>query len=322
MTAKHDSAISDAVVRFVAALEFDALPERVRHECVRGFVNAIGCAVGGGRHAMVDVARDALREFEGTPNASLLGRGERSDLLNAALLNGVAGAAYSYFDTYSDALLHPAGPVAVALLALSERTPVDGTRFMSAYAAGVEVACRLTRTVAVPPAEGQMAWSQTGIACGPATALAVGKLIGLDAKSLEWAFGIAVSQSAGTRASHGSMAASLIFGQAAQTGLRAALLAANGFTGSSGALEDRYGFANVFSKRAHLPAMVAGLGSEFELMRNTYKPYPCGIVIHPAIEVAKRDHRFRPGGVGLAEPAGLEHCHLSRPSASLGRARP
>lgn len=260
----------------------------MRHECLRGFVNALGCTVGGGRHALVDRAHAALSEFAGPPVASLLGRGQRSDVLTAALLNGTAGAAYSYFDTYSDALLHPAGPIVAALLACAERTAVSGSAFLSAYAAGVEVACRLTKVIAVPPAEPQMAWSQTGIACGPAAALAVGKLLGLDEQRMICALGIAISQSAGTRASHASMAASLIFGQAAQTGLRAALLAAHGFTSTDGTVEDRYGFAAVFARKPHLPALLEGLGQAFELMRNTYKPFPCGLVIHPAIDAMLR----------------------------------
>lgn len=307
MTDASQTAYTHGLVDFVTGLDADRLPDAVRHECVRGLVNALGCAVGGGRHALVDRAHAALSEFAGTPTASLLGRGERTDLLTAALLNGTAGAAYSYFDTYSDALLHPAGPVVSALLACAERTPVSGVAFLSAYAAGVEVACRLTKAIAVSPAEDQMAWSQSGIACGPAAALAVGKLMGLDARQMAWALGIAISQAAGTRASHASMAASLIFGQAAQTGLRAALLAAKGFTSTDGTVEDRYGFASVFARKPNLPALLAELGQEFELMRNTYKPFPCGLVIHPAIDAMLRLRADR----GLEDSAQIERIELA-----------
>ena len=282
------TASTHGLVAFVLGFDADRLPAAVRHESLRGFVNALGCTVGGARHALVDRAHAALSEFAGPPVASLLGRGQRTDVLTAALLNGTAGAAYSYFDTYSDALLHPAGPIVAALLALAERTPVSGPAFLSACAAGIEVACRLTKAIAVAPAEGEMAWSQTGIACGPAAALAAGKLLGLSEQQMVGALGIAISQAAGTRASHASMAASLIFGQAAQTGLRAALLADQGFTSTDGTLEDRYGFAAVFAKKPHLPVLLAGLGEEFELMRNTYKPFPCGLVIHPAIDAMLR----------------------------------
>jgi 2-methylcitrate dehydratase PrpD len=192
-------------------------------------------------------------------------------------------------------MLHPCGPIFVVLLALAERTQVSGRAFLVAFAAGVEVACRLTKSLAVAPADANMAWSQTGIVCGPATALAAGKLLGLDHEQLQWALGISASESAGTRATHGSMAASLIFGRAAQSGLRAAVLAQKGFTSSSDSIERGSGFAEVFSRRANLPALLDGLGVEFELLANTYKPYPCGTVIHPATEAVltlKRQHGF------------------------------
>ncbi|TJV46061.1 MAG: MmgE/PrpD family protein [Mesorhizobium sp.] len=275
---------TDALARFALDMNSSQLSEPVRHECVRALVDAIGCSLGGSRHSIVEVAYEALREFFGRPTTTLLGRADKADLLHATLLNGLAGAAYSFFDTYSDALLHPGVPVAAGLLGLAERTQASGAQFVSAFATGLEAACRLTKTIALAPAEASISWSQSGIVGGVATALAAGKLLGLDQQRLRWALGIAASQSAGTRADHGTMTASLIFGHAAQTGVRAALLAANGFTSSHASLEDRHGFASVFATKPNFMALVDGLGRDFVLMENTYKPFPCGVVIHPAID--------------------------------------
>ena len=180
--------------------------------------------------SLTETAVAALMEFSGAPVASLAGQGRKADILTAALLNGVSGAAYSFDDSYGEAMLHPSGPLVAALLALAERNPVSGQELLVAYAAGLEVACRLTKALTVAPATPELAWSQTGVVGGIAAALACGKLLGLDGPALEWALGIAASEAAGTRASHGSMAASLIFGHAAQIGapcrhpgLRAAL---------------------------------------------------------------------------------------------------
>ena len=98
------------------------------------------------------------------------------------------------------------------------------------------------------------------------------------------AIGIALSQAAGFRAMHGGLCTPLMPAQAAQTGLRAALLAQAGFTSSPTALEGRYGYLSVFSEQPDLDALTGGLGERFEILRNTYKPYPCGIVIHPIID--------------------------------------
>jgi 2-methylcitrate dehydratase PrpD len=275
---------TDRLLDFALGLDFAALPAEVRIECVRATVNAVGCIIGGARHPMVEIAHRALTEFEGPRTAPLLGRGAKSDPLTAALMNGLSGAAYSFDDTYSDAMLHPSVPILAALLAAAAREPVPGAAFAVAFAVGLEAACRLTKSLTAAPAEPQIAWSQTGVACGAAAALAVGRLMRIDRKRSLWALGLAASEASGSRATHGSMAASLIYGRAAQTGLRAVLLAAAGFTGPGRPLEHRFGFGAVHSRNGNLAALVQGLGRDFELLSNTYKPYPCGLVIHPALE--------------------------------------
>ncbi|MFN8682382.1 MmgE/PrpD family protein [Paracoccus sp. P2] len=269
---------------FVATLDAQSLPQAVHHEVLRAFVNGVGCLVGGAGHEMTARAATVLLPHAGQPTAFLLGQGVRTDLLTASLINGLAGAAYSFDDTYGEAMLHPSGPVLAAILALAEARTATGIAFLAAYAGALEISCRLTRALTVAPAQPEMAWSQTGVVAGIGAALGCGRLLGLDAAGLETAIGIAASEAAGTRAAHGSMAASLIFGRAAQSGLRAALLAEGGFTASPGMLEHASGFAHVFAAAAHLPALTEGLGMRFELLGNTYKPYPCGVVIHPAID--------------------------------------
>jgi 2-methylcitrate dehydratase PrpD len=249
-------------------------------------VNAVGCMMAGAQHELTRIATAALLEHSGAPVATLFGSTVKVDVLTAALINGTAGAAYSFDDTYADAMLHPSGPIIAALLALAERSPMSGQTFTGAFAAGLEVACRLTKALTVPPANGEIGWSQTGIVCGLATALACGRVLGLNAIQMEWALSIAASEAAGTRASHGSMSASLIFGHASQTGLRASLLAAKGFSGATNPIEHRYGVAAMFAECANLEAAIYKLGEQYEILGLTYKPFPCGLVLHPAVDAA------------------------------------
>lgn len=260
------------------------LPEAVRREALRSFVNVMGCMFGGARHEVVDLADRALEEFAGAANTTLVGRGRKSGALHACLVNCLASGIHGFDDTHAQAVIHPSGPVAAAVLAVSERTPVDGRDFLLAFALGVEIACRLSKSISVPPARGNIAWSQTGIGCGVGAAVAAGKLLGLDARQLRWAMGTAVAQAAGLRVMHGSMASSLMSAHAAQTGLRAAILAQQGFTSSEVSLEGRYGYLDTFATEPDMDALEGGLGERFEILRNTYKPYPCGIVIHPIID--------------------------------------
>lgn len=299
----HQPGATETLARFTSGAGRSDLPPAVLVEARRAFVNGMGCILGGAHHDLVDRAHRALAPGFGAPVARLVGRGVDTDPFNAALLNGLAGAAYSFDDAYSDQLLHPTGPVLAALLSLVGSQPVNGSDFITALAIGMETVCRLTRLVSASQDAGQLAWSQTGIAGGTGAAVAASRLMGLDADATVWAIGLALSEAAGTRATHGSMAASMIFGHAAQSGLRAAHLARAGFTATAAAIESRHGFAAVHASGAGLaefmsglvPDQPGGIGSAFEMLSISYKPYPCAVLIHPALEGVLR--LCRTGGV-------------------------
>src|SRR2546422_8940555 len=82
----------------------------------------------------------------------------------------------------------------------------------------------------------------------------------------------------------GTMCKSLHPGRAAQNGLGAALLAAKNFTSSERGIEAPRGFAYVLSPQRNFAAITEGLGKSFEIALNTYKPFACGIVLHPVID--------------------------------------
>jgi len=292
--------ITARLTDYIMAARWSDLPAPVRREALRSFVNIMGCTIGGARHDVVDLADRSLRDFSGAPQATLIGRGSKADVLHACLINCLASSIYSYDDTHAEAVVHPAGPVATASLALTERRPTVGADFLLALALGIEMTCRLSKATSVAPAKGTVAWSQTGITAGIGAAVAAAKLLQLDARRLQYAIGIALSQAAGFRVMHATMVSSLMPAQGAQTGLRAALMAEHGFTASPAALEGRYGFLEVFAETPDLSALSDGLGERFEVLRNTYKPYPCGIVIHPTIDAClqlRREHAIDPGSI-------------------------
>ncbi len=287
-------AVTTDIAAYAATTRHADLPEPIRREARRSLFNILGCTLGGAHHSGVDSVERALGSFTGAPVATLIGRGRKSDPLHAALVNCLASSVYSFDDTHEQAVVHPSGPVAAAALALSEVHQVSGQDLLAAFALGVEITCRLCKALTVPPAQGSMAWSGTGITGGIGAAVAAGRILGLDMPAMRAAIGIALSQAAGFRAMHGSLVTPLMPAQAAQTGLRAALLARAGFSASAAALEGRYGYLSVFSDEPDLDALTGALGDRWEILRNTYKPYPCGIVIHPIID-ACLELRARPG---------------------------
>ena len=269
-----------ALARFVAAA--DAVPERVRHDAKRALINWLGCAVGASRHDTVSRAIAALSPFAGREQATILGRAERFDCLNAALLNGLASHTFDFDDTHLKSIIHPSGPVAAALLALAEHLPVTGEEWIHAFVLGVEVECRVGN--AVYPSHYDVGWHITGTAGVFGAAAATGRLLGLSETQLVWALGIAATQASGLREMFGSMSKPLHPGLAARNGMVAALLARQDFTSATQGIEGRRGFANVLATERDYSRITARLGETWELADNSYKPFACGIVVHPVID--------------------------------------
>ncbi len=277
-----DTNVTQRLAEWVCGSVFDAVPDAVRDEAARTLLNWMGCAVGGSRHESVDITLRALGPFMGQPQASVLGRTERVDVLHAALLNGIGSHVFDFDDTHLQTIIHPAGPVASALVPLAEHRPVSGRDFLHALILGVEVECRIGN--AVYPDHYDVGWHITGTAGVFGAAAAAGRLLGLDVQRMCWALAGAATQAAGLREMFGTMLKPFHIGRAAQNGLAAALLAAEGLTGSERALEAPRGFARVLSTKQDFGAIRDGLGDSYETLLNTYKPYPCGVVIHPSLD--------------------------------------
>ena len=272
------------LAEYASATGADALPPAVLHEALRCVVNFIGCAIGGTDHDVVRAMTGALLPFAGSAGASLIGQRRRCDALTAALVNGSSASAHSFDDTHAEAVVHAGAPVCSAALALAQSADKDGRSLLAAVALGVEATFRLSKAVSVTPAVGNIAWYQTGIAGGVGAAVAASKLLDLPAEPMRNAIGLAVATASGSRVMQGSMAMLMLAGHAAQSGLRAALLAQQGVESPQASLEGAHGFAAVFSAQPHLPWIDAGLGQRYEILSNTYKAYPCGVVLHPVVD--------------------------------------
>jgi 2-methylcitrate dehydratase PrpD len=161
---------------------------------------------------------------------------------------------------------------------------MTGAALLHAFILGVEVECRIGN--AVFPAHYDVGWHITGTAGVFGAAAAAGKVLGLDTRQMTWALGIAGTQSSGFREMFGTMCKSFHPGRAAQSGLLAAHLAEQNFTSSDRVLEAERGFGFVMSTHRDFSEVTKALGEHFEISLNTYKPFACGIVIHPAIDGA------------------------------------
>jgi 2-methylcitrate dehydratase PrpD len=314
--------VTKILAKYIVSAQYEDLPANVRKEGLRTLLNWVGVAVGGSHHETIDIAVDALKPFSGLSQASLLGRRERFDVMNAAFINGVSSHIFDYDDTHLKTIIHPAGPVMSAILALAEYQPIDGRSFLNALILGVETECRIGN--AVYPDHYDRGWHITGTAGVFGAAAAAGKLLNLSEQEMIWALGLAASQPVGLRESFGSMNKSFNPGRAASNGLFAAFLAAKNFTSSNEMIEAKRGWANTISTKQDYKEITDGLGERYEALLNTYKPFACGIVMHPAIDAAiqlRNQYQLKPDQIDTinlrVNPLVLELTGKKSPAAGL-----
>jgi 2-methylcitrate dehydratase PrpD len=237
-------------------------------------------------------------------------------------MNGISSHVHDYDDTTPKNYIHPSSPVASALFAYASTQRVTGSDFLNAFVLGFEAESRVGN--AVYPAHYGAGWHITGTAGVFGAAAAIGKLIGLSQQNMVWAIGLAATQAAGLREMFGSMGKAFHPGRSAQSGYLAALLARDGFTSGEHGIEGPRGFASVQSSKYDLAKVTDRIGTHFDLRENTYKPFPCGIVIHPTIDACiqiSRAHAIKPADIAAVKlrvaPLVLDLCNKKNISVGL-----
>lgn len=276
--------VTRTLAKFVATHPSRGWSDAVDKEAHRTFLNWVGCAVGAARHESVEAVLAALAMLKTAPQSSVLGRAERVDMTGAALVNGISSHTFDFDDTHLKTIIHPAGPVASAVLALAEVTGATGRQVIDALVLGIDVSCRVGNMMY--PEHYDRGWHITGSTGTLGAAAGCARLLGLDEQKTAMALGIAASQPIGMREQFGTMTKPFHPGGAARAGLMSALLAKNGFTASPKAIEAARGFAQTVSTKNDWNQITDELGQRFEISFNTYKPFACGIVIHPTIDAA------------------------------------
>jgi len=293
--------ITAELARFVAEHPSKGWSDAVDHEAHRTFLNWLGCAIGAAGHEAVESALAAVNMLAPAQQATIAGRSERVDMANAALINGISSHTFDFDDTHLKTIIHPAGPVASAVMALAETQNSSGRQVLDALVLGIDVACRMGNLVY--PQHYDRGWHITGSTGTLGAAAACARLLGLNAQQTAMALGIAASQPVGLREQFGTMTKPFHPGGAARAGLMSALMAKHGFTSSPRSLEAPRGWAQVLSTKYDWREAQDELGQRFEISFNAYKPFACGIVIHPSIDACAQ---LRAQGVKAEEVKSIE----------------
>lgn len=265
---------------------FDDLPPRVIELSKQLILDHVGVAVGGMDHEAVAIALDVARGLGGAPQATVIGHGDRTSVVNAATVNGISSHVLDYDDTHIPTILHPTGPIMSAAFPMAELNGASGRDLIRAHAVAVEVSARVS--LALFPEHYDAGWHMSGTTGTLGAATAAALLAGVTPGRLVTALGIAATQASGQREQFGAMTKSLHVGKAGANGLLAALLAARGFTASPDSLQGRRGMFSVMSSASRSEELTAGLGRDWEIERVGIKPYSCGVVAHPPIDAVRR----------------------------------
>ncbi|QRP43514.1 MmgE/PrpD family protein [Amycolatopsis sp. FDAARGOS 1241] len=290
------------------------LPDAVAYAARRSLFNVLGTAIGAAPTPAVEALLTTARTSGGTGAVVVPGRVDTVDSHWGAIIAGTAAHHDDFDDTHLATVIHPGAATLGAMLALATERCAPGARLLSAFALGCEVQLRIG--VAISPSHYDRGWHITGT-CGVfGAAVAAGVLMGFSAPELAHALACASTMVLGHREGFGSATKPFHAGKAAANGVLAARLAAEGVPGFADPLGD-HGVLPVFADAVDGDAFVRD--GRWELEDNTFKPYPCGIVAHPAIDaaVALAPRLTDPGAI-----TGVEvRCHPLVPEL-MGRHQP
>lgn len=275
------SGVSRTLAELVAVTSWADVAAQ-QHEAKRSILNFFATALGSAHDPAVTIALRTLLPFSGAATSTIIGRTERLDMMGTAFVNAISANLLDFDDTHPETIIHPAAPVAAPVLALAEAHQLSGRQVLTAFIIGVEVECRIGN--AVSPQHYARGWHITST-CGIfGAAAACAKLLGLSVDGIAHAIGIAASQSAGNVENLPTAAKNVSVGNAARNGLFAALLAQQGYEAAPRAIEGPLGWARAMGDDPDLERLLGGLGRTWEISKNTYKPYPAGIVFHAVID--------------------------------------
>ncbi len=304
------SALPDPAARlaeFAATLRAGDVPQRVRTRAAHHILDAVGIAYVSAQNEFAHRALTAVSGLSGSGNVPVIGMAARLPPRDAALLNGILCHGMDFDDTHLDGVVHPTVTSFPAALSAAMLTGASGEAMLLAYIIGMEVTARVG-TVG-RGAFHDHGFHPTGVAGIFGATLAAGRLMGLSARAMTGAQGIALSMASGSLEflEDGAWNKRLHPGWAAQAGITAAALAGQDFVGASNPYAGRFGLYNLYAAGGlagcDLSLATAGLGEIWELERTAIKPFPACHFTHASVDAALllRQAGLRPDQVERVE---------------------
>jgi 2-methylcitrate dehydratase PrpD len=281
------TSVAETLAEKIVALRADSLPATTTRKCEDLLIDVVGLCVTARNE---DYVASALAGWDDNGPCTVIGHQRTLNAAGAAFVNGTAAHGEDFDDTFEGGPVHAGAVIVPAVLAACERHNPDGQRALIGIAAGTEVLCRLS--LVVPKAVHKAGFHPTAIFGAMGAAAGVGAALGLNARQIVDALGIAGSMAGGIieYLAEGAWTKRLHAGWAAQSGIRAALLARQGFVGPRTVFEGVHGLFHGFAHTAHgdYDALAGDFGTRWVTDTLAFKPYPCGTMAQPYIDCARR----------------------------------
>jgi 2-methylcitrate dehydratase PrpD len=281
------TAIAEILAREITALEPARLPPALRATCEDLLVDVVGLCLTARNE---DYVKAAIAGWDDEGTCTAIGHARPMSAAGAAFINGTAAHGEDFDDTFEGGPVHAGAVIVPAVLAACERHNPHEPSALLGIAVGVELICRLS--VVVPKAVHKAGFHPTAVFGAMAAAGAVGAALKLSPRQLVDALGIVGSMAGGIieYLAEGTWTKRMHAGWAAQSGLRAALLARAGFTGPRTVFEGVHGLFHgiAHTTKGDYDALTGGFGKQWVTQTLAFKPYPCGTMTHPYIDCARR----------------------------------
>lgn len=300
-------AVTAAAANFVETVQFEDIPSEALRIGTRCVLDGLGLCVAGSYEHMVRILAEDAKEQGGKAEALLLGCGDvKVPAAMAARILGTSGHAHDWDDSQVSKdpghvyglLTHPTvAPLSGALATTQKMGGVSGKDFLLGFLTGCEVECKISEWMFSQHYRGGM--HSTGTVGTIGSFAAAAKIMRLTGDRLRWGFGIAASLAAGIRVNFGTMTKPLHAGRAAENGVIASVLASKGFTADPNALDGPWGFFAVQGGGISHEKIEQGFGRTWSIIDPgvSIKPYPCGVLTHPSMDLMLRlvtEHDIQP----------------------------
>jgi len=266
----------------VLTVNFEDIPADAIEHAKRSIRDYVGLCIYGINHPIGQQMTGYVGTLTESTDVTIIGHG-KSNMPNAALVNGITGHAADYDDTFESVVIHPSCTAFPAAFAAAEMKGDSGADLLTGYIVGLDVLLRIGHSVA--PSHWHHGWHSTATVGVFGAAAAAGSILNLTRSELRQAFGIAGSCSSGMKKNSGTMTNPFHCGHAAQMGVSAALLAQNGFTADDEIFSGQYGYGEMMTPGGdYTPESISDPDIEWAVLDNGFKPYPSGVVTHAAME--------------------------------------